>query len=49
MIQVDPIIHVVPPRDRPDLAAAAADQRERQFHAWSMLSGALEPELGGHP
>jgi hypothetical protein len=49
IIQIDPLIHVVPPAGRPDLAAAAADQRERQFHAWSMLAGLLDPDLGGHP
>jgi beta-glucosidase/6-phospho-beta-glucosidase/beta-galactosidase len=49
MIHVDPLIHVIPPRGRPDLARAAADQRARQFEAWDMLAGGLEPALGGHP
>ncbi|HWN18638.1 MAG TPA: hypothetical protein VNO19_06955 [Gemmatimonadales bacterium] len=49
MIQVDPLIHVIPPRGRPDLARAAADQRARQFEAWDMLAGGLDPALGGHP
>ncbi len=49
MVQVDPLIHVVPPRGRPDLARAAADQRARQFEAWDMLAGGLDPALGGHP
>ena len=49
MLHVDPLIHVVPPRDRPDLARAAADQRMRQFEAWDMLAGGLDPSLGGHP
>jgi beta-glucosidase/6-phospho-beta-glucosidase/beta-galactosidase len=49
MIHVDPLIHVIPPHGRPDLARAAADQRARQFEAWDMLAGGLEPTLGGHP
>jgi hypothetical protein len=43
------MIHVVPPRDRPDLAGPASDHREGQFQAWDMLCGRLAPELGGHP
>jgi hypothetical protein len=45
---VDPIIHVMPPRDRPDMADAAAGQRETQFQAWDMIAGRLEPSLGGN-
>ena len=45
----DPIIHVVTPRGRPDLARAAAEQREAQFEVWDMMTGALAPQLGGHP
>jgi hypothetical protein len=48
MATVEPMVHVVPPRDRPDLTAAAAAQNESQFEAWDLLSGCLEPELGGH-
>jgi beta-glucosidase/6-phospho-beta-glucosidase/beta-galactosidase len=46
-VQVDPLIHVVPPRGHPELADAAAAQRESQFHAWDMLAGRALPELGG--
>jgi hypothetical protein len=49
MLHVDPLIHVVPPAGRPDLARAAADQRASQFDAWDMLAGGFHPELGGHP
>lgn len=49
MIHVDPLIHVIPPKGRPELARAAADQRGRQFDAWDMLVGGLDPQLGGHP
>ena len=48
-IHVDPLIHVVTPRGRPELARAAADQRASQFDAWDMLAGGLHPELGGSP
>jgi hypothetical protein len=48
-IHQDPIIHVVPPRDRPDLAAAAAQQTESQYEAWDMIAGRACPELGGGP
>lgn len=46
-IHVDPLIHVVPPLGRPELAEAAAAQRASQFHAWDMLGGRARPELGG--
>jgi len=46
--QIDPIMHVVTPRQHPELAAAAAAQHGSQFEAWDMLSGVVKPELGGH-
>ena len=49
IIHTDPLIHVVPPRHRPDLARAAADQRAAQFEAWDMLAGGMHADLGGHP
>lgn len=49
IMHAEPLIHVLTPRGRPDLARAAADQRAAQFEAWDMLAGALEPALGGHP
>ncbi|MEX0742356.1 MAG: hypothetical protein WD079_06120, partial [Phycisphaeraceae bacterium] len=49
IMHVDPIIHVVPPRDRPDLVEAARDQHNTQWEAWDMLAGRHEPQLGGHP
>jgi hypothetical protein len=45
----DPIINVVPPRGRPDLAAAAEKACASQFEAWDMLAGRLRPDLGGNP
>ncbi len=48
-LHVDPLIHVVPPRGRPDLAGAAAEQRASQFEGWDLLAGRRHPELGGAP
>lgn len=49
MVQVEPVIHVVAPRDRPDLVERAAAQRAGQFEAWDMITGQMAPELGGDP
>jgi hypothetical protein len=48
-VQIDPIMHVVAPRDRPDLAQEAAEETAYQFEAWDMLGGYTHPELHGHP
>lgn len=45
----DPMIRVIPPLGRPDLAEAAARQNDSQYDAWDMLAGWKCPELGGHP
>ena len=49
ILHTDPIIQVVAPRGRPDLAAEAERYTESQFQAWDMLAGLAAPELGGHP
>jgi beta-glucosidase/6-phospho-beta-glucosidase/beta-galactosidase len=49
IMHTEPLIHVLTPKGRPELARAAADQRAAQFEAWDMLAGAMAPELGGHP
>lgn len=49
MVQVEPVIHVMAPRHRPDLMERAAAQRAGQFEAWDMITGNMEPELGGQP
>ena len=49
IVQVEPVIHVMAPRDRPDLAERAATQRASQFEAWDMITGQMEPGLGGQP
>jgi beta-glucosidase/6-phospho-beta-glucosidase/beta-galactosidase len=48
-VHTDPVIHIIPPRGRPDLAAEAVEKRAAQFHAFDMLAGRLDPELGGDP
>ncbi|MGV3724203.1 MAG: b-glycosidase, partial [Actinomycetota bacterium] len=50
MVHVDPIIHQVPPPDRPDLADEAYDEAyDKAYEGWDMLYGRLHPELGGSP
>jgi hypothetical protein len=48
-LHVDPLVHVVAPRHRPELAPAARAETAAQFEAVELLCGALEPELGGDP
>ena len=48
IVQVEPVIHVMAPRGRPDLVEQAAAQRAGQFEAWDMISGQIDPTLGGH-
>ncbi len=47
-VHVDPIIHVVPPRDRPDLAVVAARRKRSQYEAAELIAGRTHPELGGN-
>jgi len=50
MVHVDPIIHAVPPADRPDLADEAYHKAyDEAYEAWDILYGGLYPELGGAP
>lgn len=48
-LHVEPLVHVEPPDDRPDLADFAAEVRSWQWQAWDLLAGRLEPDLGGDP
>ena len=48
IVSVEPLIHTVPPRRRRDDGSRAALQNESQWEAWDMISGRLQPELGGH-
>jgi beta-glucosidase/6-phospho-beta-glucosidase/beta-galactosidase len=45
----EPTIHVVPPRDRPDLINAATAQEHGQWESWDIIAGTARPELGGNP
>ncbi len=50
MVNIDPLVNVVAPRDRPDLAAAAHHETyEDTFVAWDILAGKQHPEYGGSP
>ena len=50
MVHIDPLIHVVPPRDRPDLAEAAErEECEDAYIAFDVIGGFRWPELGGNP
>lgn len=49
LFQADPIVHIVPHRNRPEDELPAETARLCQFEGWDMLAGRLEPELGGRP
>ena len=50
MVHVDPLILVVAPPNRPDLADDAhRETYEDTFFAWDVLAGKQHPELGGAP
>jgi glycosyltransferase involved in cell wall biosynthesis len=46
-MQVEPLVHVVAPADRPELAAAAEEVASFQWQTWDILAGRVEPGLGG--
>jgi glycosyltransferase involved in cell wall biosynthesis/beta-glucosidase/6-phospho-beta-glucosidase/beta-galactosidase len=48
-LHVEPLIHVAPPNDRPELQADADALAHWQWQAWDLLGGRCEPALGGHP
>jgi beta-glucosidase/6-phospho-beta-glucosidase/beta-galactosidase len=48
MVHVDPLVQVVAPKDRPDLAEEARHETfVDTFFAWDVLAGKRHPELGG--
>lgn len=50
MVHVDPLVHVVAPRDRPDLIEAARHEAHVDtFLAWDIICGKDHPDLGGAP
>ena len=46
-LHVEPLVHVVAPRGRPELQGLAGQISDYQWQAWDMLCGRTEPELGG--
>jgi UDP-galactopyranose mutase len=48
-LHTDPLMHVVAPKDRPDLEPAARAFCDAQFEAWDLIGGREQPELGGQP
>ncbi|MCC7010529.1 MAG: beta-glucosidase [Acidobacteria bacterium] len=48
IVSVEPLIHTVPPRGKPDHGGRAAGQRNSQWEAWDMIAGRVAPDLGGH-
>lgn len=48
-VSVEPLIHTVPRRGRPDVGHRAAIQNASQWEAWDAITGRAQPELGGHP
>jgi hypothetical protein len=50
MVHIDPLIWVVPPRDRPDLAEAAhRESYEDAYIAWDVISGSSIPNMAAAP
>ena len=50
MVNLDPLVQVVAPHDRPDLEEAARRETyDDTFLAWDVLGGLRHPELGGSP
>ncbi|UUX94281.1 glycosyltransferase [Aquabacterium sp. J223] len=48
-LQIEPVVHVAPPADRPDLQPLADEVAGYQWQVWDMLAGRSEPQLGGGP
>lgn len=46
-VHTDPLVNVVARPEQAHLAADAESYRQAQYEAWDMLSGRLEPGLGG--
>jgi len=47
-VSTDPAIHITATSSDPQRAASAETQRQAQFHAFEMLTGKREPQLGGN-
>lgn len=49
LLHCDPLIHIVPDPADPASDVLAREMCDTQYQAWDMLSGRLNPELGGAP
>ena len=47
LVAPEPVIHVASNSQSPAVVLRAQNHRRAQYEAWDMLSGRLEPELGG--
>ena len=47
LVSPEPVIHIVGDPARPDDVKQAAEYRMSMFEAWDMMSGRVQPELGG--
>jgi len=47
IVFAEPLIHIVPPRDRPNHTGPAQAKNASQFEAFDMIAGRAAPELGG--
>ncbi len=48
-LQPEPVVHINAQEGLPEMESAAEELRLAQFEVWDMLSGKLNPELGGAP
>ncbi|NKI92523.1 hypothetical protein [Rhizobacter sp. SG703] len=46
-LHVEPLVHVVAPREQPELADLAERIAGYQWQVWDLIAGRLEPQLGG--
>jgi beta-glucosidase/6-phospho-beta-glucosidase/beta-galactosidase len=49
LLQIDPVFHIVPPSDDWEDWEKTEKYRNAQFEGWDLISGRLQPELGGSP
>ena len=46
-LQIDPVFHIVPPSDDWEDWEKTEKYRNAQYESWDLISGRLQPELGG--
>jgi hypothetical protein len=47
-LHIEPVVHVVAPREQPELAALAARIAGYQWQVWDLIAGRLDPACGGN-